>query len=409
LVGADEVAVVELPLELELAIRNAPDDREGYSVAADWLQQHGSPQGELVALSLVERNDDIIDRLIELKHELLPAEFRKLSPTSIEWRWGFVRGVHLSSVDDPSEPRMLRDLLASPIARFVQKLVINHAKARILDGLFEAIAAEPRALRCLRTFILHETASLRVFDVSRLSALRSIRRLGLHMQKTSGALALPHVHELTLWSHTHASHLIATSELPALEVLHIQGRSAIDLRKPNRWLSPQRLPSLRSLSFTSEEELDARVWRESAIAPQLEQLVVVLVGRGQPMQRQFVIDRRPRSEHAALFVVVGHDAHRPGELIPIAPGFRIGRLKTSNLFLDDHEIGPRHCELVRIGNEWRIRAVDQLNYVYVNGDSTQAAELRHDDEIALGGFVFRFIEDDNFEDVAVQMRLRYGL
>jgi uncharacterized protein (TIGR02996 family) len=58
--------VTELPEELETAIRAAPDERDGYLVAADWLQQHGDPQGELVALSVADYEDAITDRILRM-------------------------------------------------------------------------------------------------------------------------------------------------------------------------------------------------------------------------------------------------------------------------------------------------------------------------------------------------------
>lgn len=68
---------MELPRGLEEAIHASPDDRDVYLVAADWLQQQGALQGELVVT-------DERDRMIAL----LPPALRGSSPFTIEWRWG---------------------------------------------------------------------------------------------------------------------------------------------------------------------------------------------------------------------------------------------------------------------------------------------------------------------------------
>ncbi|MBA3541340.1 MAG: TIGR02996 domain-containing protein [Deltaproteobacteria bacterium] len=39
-------------LELEAEIAKTPDEVAPYLVYADWLQQHGDPRGELIALSV---------------------------------------------------------------------------------------------------------------------------------------------------------------------------------------------------------------------------------------------------------------------------------------------------------------------------------------------------------------------
>jgi uncharacterized protein (TIGR02996 family) len=209
---------VELPEALEDAIRAAPDDREAYLVAGDWLQDHGLLQGELAV-------EDDRERMIQL----LPPALRGDSPFTIEWRWGFVRGVLLASMQDASEARLLGELLSSPIARFVQKLVIQGASSRLIDALF---VREPRALRCLRTLMLFGDGEL---DLGRLSF--PLLRLVLRGLRANGELAVPSLVELAIDRMT-----VRLGALPALELFQL---GTFDALEPDRWLEPERAAPAR--------------------------------------------------------------------------------------------------------------------------------------------------------------------
>ncbi len=387
---------MELPLDLELAIQQAPDDREGYSVAADWLQQAGSPHGELVALALADDRDEIIDRVIELKHQLVPVEVRTLSPATLEWRWGFVRGIQLASIADPTEPRMLRDLLASPIARFVQKLVVDRPSRALVDAIFDA--ASPRTLRCMRTLMLFCDHGLHPIDLAQLSAaMPNLRRLVLRNASTHGALELPRLLELGVHGVADVPRMLASSSLPALDTLQVGGA---ELSDPDRSLDPARLPALRSLSLTIPA-FDPRAWLASRIAVDLVQLDHFDIVRGRPSTRTFVIDKRPRVDRSELLVVVGRGEHRPGTVIAIdRRPFRIGRSKRSRLRLDAREVTMQHCE-IDLRGDWRVRG----GPVHVNGHWLAECRLRSMDELAIGDHVFRFLEGDRADAV----RARYGL
>jgi len=371
---------VELPLELERAIQNAPDDRDGYLVAADWLQQAGAPQGELVTLSVADDRDEIIDRMIELKQELLPVELRTLSPASIEWRWGWVRGAHLTSVDDPIEPQLLRNLLVSPIGRFLQKLVLDRPTSRILEALYSVIDREPRALRCLRTLMIFMPDRAQDLDLAQLSRLTTLRRLALQrVSRPRGVLVLPELLELVFDKCEEVPRVLAGSALPALDTLSIDG--PVDV--PANWLDPIRLPALRSITLTERYRIAG-----SAISAQLEQVDRIERTRGQPTIRLVVVGR----------------AHKPGTAVAIEPTpFRIGRSKRAHLRIEDSGVTMRHLEIYR-PNDWRTRGD---NTGYVNGHSIQNCQLRSMDELAIGDHVFRFLEGDGA--LVDRTRARYGL
>src|SRR5215475_4485498 len=114
---------MELPAELEAAIRQAPDDRAGYLVAADWLSSAEDPQGELIALSVAPPTDAIEARIAELQTRLEPTDTSGTwNPVRLDWRWGFVVGVAISARRE--DPELLRRILRSPVARFLRTLVL---------------------------------------------------------------------------------------------------------------------------------------------------------------------------------------------------------------------------------------------------------------------------------------------
>lgn len=382
---------MQLPRELEDAIVAAPDDRAVYSVAGDWLQQQGSPQGELVALSIAYAAGNSAgetDRVRALQHELLPPAFRT---QGIEWRWGFVRGVAISTLGDPEEARALRELLASPIGRFVQKLVIVAQANRSLAE----VVYEPQ-LRCLRTLLLF-VEEQRV-DLARLSAaVPALRRL-IVRGWTYLVLDLPHLEELVLSRSKQVSSLIPHSRLPRLETLQIDN-AALDPR-PDQWLRTVDLPCLRWVGIAGKFE--ERCWLESFIGRQLEQLDHYTIERGVATERRIIIDRRPRGGPAALVTMVGKTL---GEVIPIDQWpLTIGRAADARVRLTG-DVAPRHAELWPFDGGWGIRGVDRD--VYVNGHAMPAAPLRTSDELAVGDHVFRFIEGD-VDGHLVRLRARYG-
>ena len=336
---------MELPPELEEAIHAAPDDREAYLVAGDWLQDHGALQGELVVT-------DERDRMVAL----LPPALRGESAFTIEWRWGFVHGVLVTSMQDAAEPRLLAELLASPIARFVQKIVVQQASSRLVDAVLDA------DLRHVRTLMIFSEAT-RPLDLSRMR-FRDLRRLVIRAPHVTGVLALPSLLELALDRVADVSHAVARMQLPQLAMLHVAHH--FDPVEPNRWLDPELLPALRFLTLTRRQlvHLHERTWLDSRIATQLLQLDAFDVTLRQQTTRDFVIDRQPSCPEATVMVMVGKDR---------------GTVRDArSSYIDAPE-------------RWRIMRVDNRR-VFVSGHDVRVCALRNLDEIAVGTDVFRFLE-----------------
>jgi uncharacterized protein (TIGR02996 family) len=344
---------VELPPELEGQIRAAPDDREAYLVAADFLQDNGLLQGALAV-------EDDRERMIAL----LPPALRGDSPFTIEWRWGFVRGVLVGPLADA---RLLAELLASPIARFVQKIVIQDASTRLVDALFV------RPLGCLRTLMLFGDGEL---DLARVDW--PLLRLVLRGIRTRGALAVATLVELAI-DRTR----VQLGALPALELMQL-GTFDLDA------LDPALLPSLRALTLVTTTPFAPR---DARIGAQLARLDIFDLSPGMQTERTFVIDRRVPGR-AALLTMVGPDR---GTLVPLATPHPLATRRR-----------PRHAEL-QLEDTWLVRRESPAALTFVNGIDVVACPLRTDDEIAVADRVFRFLEGDDVDDMARLLRTRYGL
>jgi uncharacterized protein (TIGR02996 family) len=400
---------MELPDELEAAIRASPDDRAGYAVASDWLQQQGDPQGELAALSLAGDDEALADRIIELKTQLAPIEVGGLSPLTLEWRWGFVRGVLLSSIKDASEVAMLRTVLGSPLARFVQKLVLLGVSRRAIEAVVDVAREEPRALGCIRSLVMHVDESVATSPVELgplWRALPTLERVALRVAHASGFLHLPRLVELSISRVVRATDLVAVSRLPALETLRCDLIGEVPT--PDDWLDPDRLPALRTLSITHDRPVSLVAWQHARIASGLELLDLFSYAPGREYVRQFVVDTPRIAQPAGLLMMAGRRRVRPGTLIPLEGRFSIGRGAGNDLVLDGPEVGVLQAELWRPREHaWHVRQTGQAQ-VSVNGHTIQQLELRSGDEVAIGHHVFRFLEGDT-ERLAAELRIRFGL
>lgn len=137
-------AVATRNAEMERAIRQQPEDEEPWLVYGDWLQAHGDPRGELVAIQSAqrERPDDISLRAEEARiihqhrEELLGELADHLDCVRLTWRFGFIHGVRvfggpsLNERMHDGEPWTMIDLLealfAHPSGQFVRELTVGN-------------------------------------------------------------------------------------------------------------------------------------------------------------------------------------------------------------------------------------------------------------------------------------------
>jgi uncharacterized protein (TIGR02996 family) len=138
---------------LEAALRAAPDDPAPYAVYSDWLQHHGNPLGEIMALALADK-------------PVPPEELAKLGLPSNElatvgWRWGMWDWLKLENAggwmdnefDAPALACTLFDMVPCAALRELRVGVLRSGynqvdvPAVIAEAARRAWAADLRALR----------------------------------------------------------------------------------------------------------------------------------------------------------------------------------------------------------------------------------------------------------------------
>src|SRR5436190_1303380 len=87
--------------ELERELREAPEAPEGYLVYADWLQEHGDPMGELIALGARATGgsaDDVanFDAFLKRHHERF-LDWLPQQRLELRWQYGYVRALEEDS------------------------------------------------------------------------------------------------------------------------------------------------------------------------------------------------------------------------------------------------------------------------------------------------------------------------
>lgn len=144
--------------ELERAIEANPDDTDAYSVLADWLQAHGEPRGELIALMLAGKTAQA-EQLIAAKPDYFLGPLAEHVKTreyevrdAFTWRHGFIHAARLSydsyATNDRIElAEVLSALLTHPSGRYLRELSFGFngdPNEASLQSLIDVIAREAR-------------------------------------------------------------------------------------------------------------------------------------------------------------------------------------------------------------------------------------------------------------------------
>lgn len=140
--------------ELDRQLASLPPlaDDPGYLVFADWLQSHGNPWGELVALqyniahptstkraslakaAIAKKRaalDTAVTALLDTIGESIVGPAIRHAASRFVWHHGFVRTAVLGSSPDPALMLAgLQALLAHPAARMLEGIVLNPVPAR---------------------------------------------------------------------------------------------------------------------------------------------------------------------------------------------------------------------------------------------------------------------------------------
>ncbi|MBA3397525.1 MAG: TIGR02996 domain-containing protein [Deltaproteobacteria bacterium] len=280
---------------LRAAIARDPYDASAYAVYGDWLQGHGDPRGELIALQLAaeaitkpgdrrERALRAVGRYLE-KHaaHLLGdlasevSEIREPHFAPFYWRSGFVHRASLYAVDDAAE--VLARLLAHPSGALLAELDIRAGETHANRAIEVLARAAPPSLR-----VVSLRARGAVGNLDRLwPALAPVRDLAIGARSFEvGVIALPALRKLSLQTvqlsrATVAA--IAAAPWPALERLELRlcsrwESSPVELGDLAALVGRTALPVLTALEIRGARFAGAlvHVLAASPLAPRLEVL-----------------------------------------------------------------------------------------------------------------------------------------
>ncbi len=230
------------------AILDAPDDPSAYLIFADWLEDQGDPQGELIRLQWELENPDLkaaerkklASREAELLKEHESTWLGDLSEslmgqkvpqdlyygTDKPYRWQFARGF-LDSLDITYLlPEFARSLKKSPLASTLRRLVIqNPSNGYELSELEEYAEAEFDDDDAPSMKVLSGTSfdNLRVFEISE----KDDSNCHIRLEKVHNFVkAMPRLETLQLDAHGVDSGAIFRANLPELRSLTLQHSSS---------------------------------------------------------------------------------------------------------------------------------------------------------------------------------------
>jgi uncharacterized protein (TIGR02996 family) len=103
--------------ELEQQITNAPEERDGYAVLADWLESQGDPRGRLIAMQLAGQS--VAQEITaNRKYFLGPlAQYQRLC--AFHWEHGFIQRASINADEETRVELVLEELLKHPSGRFL--------------------------------------------------------------------------------------------------------------------------------------------------------------------------------------------------------------------------------------------------------------------------------------------------
>ena len=179
---------------LEAAIAGDPDDANAYAVYGDWLQRHGDPRGELVALmqaaspkTAAATGKHLAENATQLLGPFasLVADVRVTEGPPFWWKHGFIRRAELASLKGRPVDATVANFFAHPSAKFLVELAVRADDRKEALGTLGALKDSPASLR---DFDLFARANLDRLDPMLWKSLPPLRALGI----TARAFALAH-------------------------------------------------------------------------------------------------------------------------------------------------------------------------------------------------------------------------
>ena len=208
--------------ELEARIVAQPDDDEAWSVYADWLESHGDPRGELVALAMraeatrAPKLELIANARLSRNAASIAGGLRQIFrtgdgelPQGVTWRRGFASALRF----DPGTilrplAEAVRAAFADEACAFVREVVIQNSLEPIDDAIVALAKSAPASVRGV------------------------VLSSGAGIEEVAALYALPHLARLRCTAnddgdgHTPVSALVACARAPwPLDVLDIKPRA----------------------------------------------------------------------------------------------------------------------------------------------------------------------------------------
>jgi uncharacterized protein (TIGR02996 family) len=294
-----ELDVDDEPREprFDAALRADPHDVATALVYADWLEHHGHPRGQLIAVQHGGLDGDSERLLDEYRDELL-GPLDRGDALHLVWERGFIKRARIGRGDSGDDgPDALWDLLRHPSSRFLRELVIgchsfgDQNNELIADLLLRAGPHPPLRLLELADFDQSEIDSI---DISR-APIGDLTQLGTcyplledvvlkGFAPELGALSLPCARRFALRTSSMTKRTLASitrASWPMLEELELwfgdpeRGYGADCEHADARTMFTIALPKLRALAvrnamFSDELVADILAWPDSGQLVQLD-------------------------------------------------------------------------------------------------------------------------------------------
>lgn len=303
----DTDVVIARDAELELQCRATPDNPAPWSVYADRLIERGDPRGEVAQLHVAGKaaqGDDLVRRRATL---LFGSREIAYGARELTYRHGFVVGARLRAKDNTDLAAVTRELLASPMLMFVERLrfgLAGYSRDNDWRPTLEAVIASPVASQIQELAFDDYTyqdceiswAPYGVFDglLARLPALAELT-IKSGGGGSLGQLALPKLHTLVrVTGGMRVAELasIVDADWPALVRLDLwlgtdmyNGEIVAGSRELEILFAGARMPALRHLALANAQIIEQLIapLAASALLPQLTSLDLgkgVLARRG---------------------------------------------------------------------------------------------------------------------------------
>lgn len=296
---------------LEAAIVADPDDAQAFAVYGDWLQKHGDPRGELIALqhagpkAAAAAGKHLAKHAARLLGPLaaLMPDLRVLDAPPLIWRHGYLRRAELASAKGRPLDATLGELLAHPSARFLVELALRaYARDEALAILEQLRRAAPPTLRELDLFA---RANLDRIDGEVWRGLPHLERLTIAARAYDlAAIELPALRRARFLATSLSSatvRAVASAPWPVLERLELRfcsatGAAEADFHDLKPLLERTDLPALTHLKLRGCA-FAGTVARTLARAPLAHQLQVLDLSAGDFSPQDLAV----LAQHAASF------------------------------------------------------------------------------------------------------------